>query len=376
MFFDTIISAASVPDFPDKTLCLTFDDGPAETDSPDTEPGPHSLELAQYLQSVGVQATFFQVGRQIKEFPGIAEQIGALGHQLGVHTYDHMGLDDYLTKNSGDVVRQISLTTDLLPEGGSGPYYLRAPYGQWSPAVAQALNADLLTCVTCFGPIHWDNNTTDWDKWINGIAPQVVAEQYLDEINSIQKGIILMHDNMANVRRYAPKNQAVTFAKSLVPNLLDAGFKLVRVDAIPGIAAQAATTPRIALRGTNQAYVSPQGAGGGQILVSGAEPSTWEELTIVSLGCNRFAFQAPAGQFFSVQDADGSPVTATATQIGDWETFEAIPGNNGTTIFRTYTGDFLTIGNGSALVGNGGQTDPNNGFTFFVYSSVPVEAVT
>jgi peptidoglycan/xylan/chitin deacetylase (PgdA/CDA1 family) len=118
-----------------------------------------------------------------------------------------MRLDDYLAKNGGDVVRQISLTAALLPNDSGGPFYLRAPYGQWSPAVAQAMNADLLTCVTCFGPIHWDNNASDWDKWLGGVAPEVVAQQYLDDINTIKKGIILMHDNMANVRRFAAKNR-------------------------------------------------------------------------------------------------------------------------------------------------------------------------
>src|SRR5215471_17881104 len=103
MLFETTFSASSIPVFPDNTVCLTFDDGPAETNTPLSEPGPHSLELAQYLQSEGVQATFFMVGRQVQEFPGIAEQILALGHQVGAHTYDHMALDDYLTINSGDV---------------------------------------------------------------------------------------------------------------------------------------------------------------------------------------------------------------------------------------------------------------------------------
>jgi peptidoglycan/xylan/chitin deacetylase (PgdA/CDA1 family) len=375
MLFETTFSAGTIPTFPENTLCLTFDDGPAETNSPVSEPGPHSLELAQYLQSVGVQATFFMVGRQLELFPGIAQQIGALGHQVGIHTYDHMGLDDYLTTNGGDVVRQISLTAALLPNDSGGSFYLRAPYGQWSPAVAQAMNADLLTCVTCFGPIHWDNNASDWDKWLDDIAPEVVAQQYLDDINTFKKGIILMHDNMANVRRSAAKNRGLALAQNLVPALQAAGYDLRRVDAIPGISAVAAATPRIALRGTNQAYVSPQDGGGREILLSGVAPASWETLTIVPLGSNRFAFQALGGQYFSLQE-DGISVTATATAIGDWEIFEAIPCGIGTYIFRTFTGDFLTIGAASALVGNGGQTDPNNGFSFFVYAAAVAEAGT
>jgi peptidoglycan/xylan/chitin deacetylase (PgdA/CDA1 family) len=368
MLFETALSAGSIPAFPDRTLCLTFDDGPAEATTAVAEPGPHSLELAQYLQSEGVQATFFMVGRQVQEFPGIAEQIAQLGHQVGIHTYDHMALDDYLRTNGGDVVRQIALTAALLPNPDGGQLYLRAPYGQWTPAVAQALNADLLTCLSCFGPIHWDNTASDWDKWLDDVAPATVAQQYLDDINQMGKGVILMHDNMANVRRSAPKNQGLALAENLVPALKAAGYDLRRVDAIPEIASQAAATPRIAIRGCNQAYVSPQSGGGKEILVSGAAPSSWEELTLVRLGSNRIAFQAPGGQYFSL-DSNGVTMTATATEIGDWETFEAIPLSNGRAIFRTYTGDFLTIGAGSALVGNGGQTDANNAFSFAVYAA-------
>src|SRR5690349_16256949 len=170
MLFENAFSAGSV-NFPEKTICLTFDDGPGESNSPLDQPGPHSLELAQFLQSLGVQATFFMVGRQIQEFPVIAQDIAALGHQVGVHTYDHVALDDYLNTNAGDVVRQISLTASLLPNPPDSQAYLRAPYGQWSPAVAQRLNADFITCVTCFGPIHWDNAASDWDKWLDGVAP-------------------------------------------------------------------------------------------------------------------------------------------------------------------------------------------------------------
>jgi peptidoglycan/xylan/chitin deacetylase (PgdA/CDA1 family) len=375
MLFETTFSAASVPTFPDKTVCLTFDDGPAEANTPDTEPGPHSLELAQYLQSEGVQATFFMVGRQVQLFPGIAEQIAALGHQVGIHTYDHMALDDYLTRNGGDVVRQISLTASLLPNDTGGPLYFRAPYGQWTAAVAQALNADLMTCLTCFGPIHWDNEASDWDKWLDDVPPADVAQLYLDEIKTMRKGIILMHDNMANARRYAPKNQGLAFAQTLVPALLDAGFNLCRVDAIPEIAAAAAATPRIALRGTNQEYISPQSAGGGRILVTAGLPSDWETLTLVPLGSNRFALQSPGGQYFSL-DEGGISVTATAAQVGDWETFEAVPCGNGGCIFRTYTGDFLKIGQDSSLAGNGGQTDSDNLFSFFVYANARAQTAS
>ena len=367
MLFETTFSAHSTPNFPDNTICLTFDDGPCQSDSAPTEPGPHSLELAQYLASEGVEATFFMVGRQLQTYAAVAAEMSALGHQVGCHTYDHLGLDELLQSN-GDVVRQMALTCALMPQDATPPIYFRAPYGQWSPAVARAMNADFITCHTSFGPIHWDNETTDWDKWLNDVEPQDAAQQYMDEINVLRKGIILMHDSTANSGPLQRKNRGYSLAQALVPQLKAAGFKLARVDRVAEIAACATPPPGVALRGANRMYISPQGSGGREILVCGVAPDSWERLTAISLGANRFAFQAPSGHYFSVEDTGGNPVTATATEIGPWETFEAAPCGNAT-VFRTFTGDFLTLGAGTVLAGNGGPSDPNSAFSLFVYGS-------
>ncbi len=373
MLFESPLSAANLVGFPDNTICLTFDDGPGKTDSPPTEPGPHSLEVAQYLESEGVQATFFMVGRQLQQYPSIAAEMSALGHQVGSHTYDHLGLDEYLHTN-GDVVRQMALTSALMPPGVTPPIYFRAPYGQWSLAVAEAMNADFVTCQTTFGPIHWDNNTSDWDKWLNDVDPAVVGQQYFDEIKVMRKGIILLHDNTANNGLLKAKNHAFSLLQTLVPLLKDAGFTLARLDQVNVLASLAARRPGFALRGANNMFVSPQGRGGRDILVRGAAPDLWERLTAVPLGCNRFAFQAPDGQYFTGRDTGGTPVMATANDIGDWETFEAAPCTNGTTVFRTFTGDFLTIGADSVLAGNGGPSDPNSAFSLFVYPATDAAA--
>jgi peptidoglycan/xylan/chitin deacetylase (PgdA/CDA1 family) len=58
MFFPNGLSGN---DLPDKTVCLTFDDGPGETKEQDG-PGPRTLELAQFLDSRAITATFFVLG--------------------------------------------------------------------------------------------------------------------------------------------------------------------------------------------------------------------------------------------------------------------------------------------------------------------------
>ena len=58
----------------DKTIYLTFDDGPV--------PGVTTAALA-VLEQFGIKATFFCVGDNVQKHPEIFEQIKAAGHATG-----------------------------------------------------------------------------------------------------------------------------------------------------------------------------------------------------------------------------------------------------------------------------------------------------
>lgn len=65
----------------DKTVYLTFDDGP----SPE-----YTLEVLDILDSYGVSATFFLVGESVEKYPEIVEEIHSRGHKIGCHSYSHV----------------------------------------------------------------------------------------------------------------------------------------------------------------------------------------------------------------------------------------------------------------------------------------------
>ena len=75
---------------PDKTISLTFDDGP----------GPRTAELAEYLAAEGVHGTFFINGKNVPGRQGAVDTIVGRGHLLANHTQNHL----QLTKLSGDKV--------------------------------------------------------------------------------------------------------------------------------------------------------------------------------------------------------------------------------------------------------------------------------
>ena len=66
-----------------KKLALTYDDGPND---------PHTLRLLEVLAKHEVHATFFLIGRYVKQRPDIARAIAQAGHAIGNHTFSHPNL--------------------------------------------------------------------------------------------------------------------------------------------------------------------------------------------------------------------------------------------------------------------------------------------
>src|ERR1700686_1388416 len=63
-----------------KQIALTFDDGPND---------PHTLNLLDVLSKHTVHATFFLIGRYVRQRPDIVVEIAKQGHVIGNHTFTH-----------------------------------------------------------------------------------------------------------------------------------------------------------------------------------------------------------------------------------------------------------------------------------------------
>ena len=176
-------------------VALTFDDGPR---SSTTGPLLDGLELRE------VPATFFLVGNRIPGNEDLVRRMAAEGHQIGIHTYDHVELKG-LSRRDFDlqVGKTRALLTGLL---GEGSYWLRPPYGLIDKAAEN----------WCGGPIIlWSVDPEDWkDDNIDRITAAV-----LDHVSD--GDIILMHD------LFASSEEA---ALQVVDALLDRGFCFVTVE--------------------------------------------------------------------------------------------------------------------------------------------------
>ena len=63
-----------------KQIALTYDDGPND---------PHTLKLLEVLARHGVRATFFMIGRYVRQRPDIAREAARAGHVIGNHSMTH-----------------------------------------------------------------------------------------------------------------------------------------------------------------------------------------------------------------------------------------------------------------------------------------------
>jgi len=99
----------------------------------------NTTKILSILDEHNVQATFFLIGRNIKENVKDAENITAAGHQIDNHPYSHHRM---LFKSQHFIAQEIETTNTLIKKTGDNgtidfrpllekkllslPYYLRA----------------------------------------------------------------------------------------------------------------------------------------------------------------------------------------------------------------------------------------------------------
>ncbi|WP_371613073.1 bifunctional polysaccharide deacetylase/glycosyltransferase family 2 protein [Streptomyces clavifer] len=109
---------------PDKTIVLTFDDGP------DPEWSGKVLDI---LDDNDVPGTFFLVGSMIARYPDVVRRMVDDGSEVGVHTFTHVDLS---YQSEARVEREIA-QTQLALAGAAGitTTLFRAPYSSTNDAV-------------------------------------------------------------------------------------------------------------------------------------------------------------------------------------------------------------------------------------------------
>jgi peptidoglycan/xylan/chitin deacetylase (PgdA/CDA1 family) len=164
-----------------QAAAMTFDDGPFPI---------YTTLLLDTLGRLGVKATFFLVGQQVRAYPYLARAIASAGHEVGNHTFHHRNLTQLAPQQ---VLDEISGAQDTIATvTGQVPRYFRPPGGDYDVAVSHAVHQ--LGLMTVF----WTANSADYTN----TAPAALEARVLSELS--HGGILLFHEGMMNTIRILP----------------------------------------------------------------------------------------------------------------------------------------------------------------------------
>lgn len=155
----------------DKSVYLTFDDGPNPLATP---------FVIKTLKEYEALATFFCIGKNVEAYPEIYRLVLAEGHSVGNHTYSH--LNGWKTANNiylEDIARASRLIDSPL---------FRPPYGKITPFIAKHLAPAMKGRKPRV--IMWDVLSADFDV---GISPQQCLENVIWNIRP--GSIVTFHDS-------------------------------------------------------------------------------------------------------------------------------------------------------------------------------------
>ncbi len=192
----------------DSAIAVTFDDGPNPAITP---------RLLDLLDRHDVRATFFLIGRFVRETPQLAREIAARGHTLGNHTETHPNL---FWLSSRQIRAELERCQEAIGSAaGRQPAWLRPPFGLRGPqldSVAQQLG---------FGPmVMWRVIAYDW-------RPQPAAN-VIRRLSRVRGGdIVVLHDG-GHRGLGADRRHSIEALEHWLPRWRDAGLEFVTIDQV------------------------------------------------------------------------------------------------------------------------------------------------
>jgi peptidoglycan/xylan/chitin deacetylase (PgdA/CDA1 family) len=135
-----------------RKLALTFDDGPNPAITP---------KLLDLLDRHNAKATFFVIGRYVRECPELLQETAARGHLIGNHTELHPNL---LRLSRREVRIELRLCHDAISNAlGSPSKWFRPPFGLRNPwVIPAARELGYRTVTWTLLPGDWREKPVEW----------------------------------------------------------------------------------------------------------------------------------------------------------------------------------------------------------------------
>jgi peptidoglycan/xylan/chitin deacetylase (PgdA/CDA1 family) len=201
-----------------KLIALTFDDGPYPVDTP---------MLLAVLRAAHVPATFFLIGRDAEQYPGLVRAIAAGGHEIANHTETH---PDLATLDAAAVTAELTAGAATLARYAGDPAIrteFRPPHGRFRAATLAAGQR------AGYDAILWTDDPGDW----RNVSRTVLAAHIARYATSPE--ILLLHNG---------RPETVALLPAMIGRFRRAGYTFTTVAGLvqrlgPGPLNHAARTP-------------------------------------------------------------------------------------------------------------------------------------
>lgn len=213
-----------------RQLAITFDDGPNPALTP---------KLLDLLDRHKAKASFFCVGKYVRNSPALAKEIAARGHLLGNHTETHPNLFFCGPEETrGELLR---CTEAIQQATWLEPHWFRPPFGLRSPWLGEIVQRQRMTTVMwTLIPGDWRIKPADW--LIARMKPIAAHAQNLTlkpiPGQAAPKGDVLCLHDGDYARPNADRNHTLAALEFWLPRWRDLGLEFVTISEAAGKAVE------------------------------------------------------------------------------------------------------------------------------------------
>lgn len=202
-----------------RKLAVTFDDGPNPAITP---------KLLDLLDRYNAKATFFLIGKFVRECPELVKETLARGHAIGNHTELHPNL---FWLNPVKVQVELRLCHDAIRHAiGGPPKWFRPPFGLRNPWVIPTATAfGYKTVMWTLIPGDWRAGSAEW--LISRMQP--VADRAARRAGGVAApgtgDILCLHDGY-HKELNADRTRTLAALEHCLPRWRDLGLEFVTMD--------------------------------------------------------------------------------------------------------------------------------------------------
>ncbi len=205
-------------------LAITFDDGPNPAITP---------QLLNLLDRYQARATFFLIGKFVRECPGLVQEMSARGHAIGNHTETHPNLALLgRRRQREELLRCQEAIASAL---GAPAELMRPPFGMRNPLLDGSVREAGIR-----GVVMWTLITGDWHaKSAEWLIPRMQAISTRTE--KARRGepvwpggeILCLHDGN-HAQQNGDRRHTVAALEHWLPRWRDLGLEFVTISATAG----------------------------------------------------------------------------------------------------------------------------------------------